>query len=306
MKLILSKILLLLLAATLVILPLASCEKNDNTPPASTPSETPAETPEETPEASETESLPETEESTPEETEPETEPVKEPITLNIGSYNIANGQNSKKIKKIGTDILEKELDIVGLQEVDQKVLRTGRMDSLKLLSESSGLQYYAFFKAIDLQGGEYGVAVLSKYPIVETYRTELYSADQEQRVLGHAVIDVNGTLINFFVTHLSFESKALRDAQYATIAEKTAELDNFIITGDFNTSNFDEYAPIKNADMVNNASYSIKTFPNPEPTSSIDNIIFSKDNWTFEKPKVRANGNSDHCMLYAVGTFDPN
>lgn len=304
MKLILSRILPLLLAATLVVIPLSACSPANS--PIDTPEESPTEAPSETPEETPEESTPEAEESTPEETEPETEPLKDPITLTIGSYNIANGKNYKHIKNIGTDIMEKELDIVGLQEVDQKVLRTGRMDSLKLLSESSGLQYYAFFKAIDLQGGEYGVAVLSRYPIVETHRTELYSGDKEQRVLGHAVIDVNGTLINFFVTHLSFESKALRDAQYATIAEKTSELDNFIITGDFNTSNFDEYAPIKNADMVNSSKYSIKTFPNPDPTSSIDNIVFSKDNWTFEKPKVRANGNSDHCMLYAVGTFDPN
>ena len=302
MKLILSKILPLLLAAAFVIITLSSCApaSTPNETPKESPTEAPSEAPEETPEESESE------ESTPEETEPETEPLKDPITLNIGSYNIANGKNSTHILKIGEDIKDKDLDIVGLQEVDQKVLRTKRMDSLKLLSESSGLQYYAFFKAIDLQGGEYGVAVLSKYPIVETYRTPLYSADQEQRVLGHAVIDVDGVLINFLVTHLSFESKALRDAQYATIAEITSELDNFIITGDFNTSNFDEYAPIKNADMVNSASYSIKTVPNPDPTSSIDKIVFSKDNWTFEKPKVRANGNSDHCMLYAVGTFDPN
>lgn len=304
MRLILSKILLLLLVATFVMIPLSSCTPAD--PTKETPSETPLETPAETPEETPAETPEETIESTPEETEPETEPLKDPITLNIGSYNIANGKNFKHIKNVGNDIKEKELDIVGLQEIDQKVLRTGLMDSMKLLSESSGLEYYAFFKAIDLQGGEYGVAVLSRYPIVETHRTELYSDDQEQRVLGHAVIDVNGTLINFLVTHLSFESKALRDAQYATIAEITSELDNFILTGDFNTSNFDEYAPIKNADMVNNASYSIKTFSNPNPTSSIDNIVFSKDNWTFERPKVLANGNSDHCMLYATGTFDPN
>ena len=300
MKLILSKILLLLLAATLTVILLSACSpaSDPEETPKESSAETPAETPEETPE--------QTEESIPEETEPETEPPKDPITLNIGSYNIANGKNSSHIKKIGEDIKDRGLDIVGLQEVDQIVMRTKRMDSMKLLSESSGLPYYTFFKAIDLQGGEYGVGILSKYPIVETHRTELYSGGEEQRVLGHAVIDVDGTLINFLVTHLSFEAKSLRDVQFAAIAEKVSGLDNFIITGDFNTSDFAEYAPIKNSDMVNSSKYSIVTFPNPDPKSSIDNIVFSKDNWKFERPKVRANGNSDHCLLYATGTFDPN
>lgn len=295
MKCFITRFLPLLLAVTLIALPIISCGQNDS-PPIS--SSSPTETPEETPI--------ESEESTPEATEPETEPLKDPITLKIGSYNIANGKNSTHILKIGEDIKSKELDIVGLQEVDQKVMRTKRMDSMKLLAESSGLPYYTFFKAIDLQGGEYGVAVLSKYPIVETNRTELYSGDKEQRVLGHAVIDVDGTLINFFVTHLSFESKELRDAQFATIAEKTANLDNFIVTGDFNTSDFTEYAPIKNAGLLNNAYSSIVTFPNPDPKSSIDNIVFSNGNWKFARRAILASGNSDHCMLFATGTFDPN
>ena len=47
-------------------------------------------------------------------------------------------------------------------------------DSIKILSESSGLPYYQFFKAIDLSGGEYGLGVLSRYPIVESESMQLY------------------------------------------------------------------------------------------------------------------------------------
>ena len=265
----------------------AESTPEESTPDASTPDAS-------TPEASESES------------EPETDPPKSPITLNIGSYNIANGLNFKRITSIGTDIKNQNLDIVGVQEVDQFVDRTGRVDSMKMLSDASGLPYYAFFKAIDLQGGEYGVGILSKYPITETDKIELDSGDKEQRVLGKAVIDVDGSLINFFVTHLSAEDKALRPPQFATIAETVAPLDNFIITGDFNTEKFTDYAVIKNADMVNNATYSVNTIPSPNPTISIDNIVFSKANWSFDRPEVLKNGKSDHCLLYATGTFDPN
>ena len=43
----------------------------------------------------------------------------EPIKLRIGSYNIANGRDVNwDFKHIANDIIEKDLDIVGLQEVD--------------------------------------------------------------------------------------------------------------------------------------------------------------------------------------------
>ena len=234
------------------------------------------------------------------------EPSTEPITLNIGSYNIANGSHVKyDISKLGEDIKSKNLDIVGVQEVDQNVLRSGRINTMKLLSESSGLPYFKFFKAISLSGGSYGVGVLSKYPITDSTIHKLYSGNEEQRVLGHAVIDVNGVSVNFLVTHLSFESKELRDAQFAALGEVTAKLDNFIVTGDFNTSDFLEYKAINNANMVNSSSYNVNTFPSPNPGSSIDNIVFSKYHWKFGLPAVLPNGKSDHCMLYAKGTFYP-
>ena len=308
---------------------LAACFEVDNAPDSSEPTDTPTESPSEsksdipaTPtDPEETDPEPtgtEPEETAPEEQKPEptgTEPEEtapeeqkpEPFTLKIGSFNIANGTNVRhSMKHLGEDIKAAGLDIVGLQEVDQFVPRSKNQDSIKLISEYSGLPYYAFFKAIDLNGGEYGVAILSRYPIIETFSQLLYSGTEEQRVAGCAKIDVNGTIINFLSTHLSYESKSLRTKQFAQLAEITANMDNFIITGDFNTNNFAEYAPIKNADMVNNTKYSIYTFPSTGPSSSIDNIVYSTGNWTFENPEIVLNKHSDHCMLYAVGTFTPS
>ena len=294
-----------------LILSLSSCLSPTLDPPPTEPTDTPInETPLVTePIATPTESettateTPDKSEETPEETEPEPEP----FTLKIGSFNIANGSSVRHdMKYLGDDIKNTGLDIVGLQEVDQLVPRSKKQDTVKLISEYSGLPYYAFFKAIDLNGGEYGVAILSRYPIVETFYLKLYSGTQEQRVIGGAKIDVYGTIINFFSTHLSFESKSLRDKQYEQIASLVGDLDNFIITGDFNTADFNEYAPIKNSDMVNNKKHSIYTFPATGPSSSIDNIVYSTGNWSFEKPSILQNKHSDHCMLYATGTFTPS
>lgn len=305
-----TKLFLFLLSFAILISSATACTPDSGSPSESSPSDSSSNiesssSPEEsTPESSDEP----TESPTESETEPEPEPEPETITLKIGSYNIANGGGADHVPNLGADIKNKGLDIVGIQEVDQFANRTGNVDTMKLLSESSGLPYYTFFRAIGIPGGSYGVGVLSRYPIVSDSITKLYSWQEghEARVLGLAVIDVNGTKINFFVTHLSYESKTARDKQFAEIGRAVEGLDNFIITGDFNTSDFKEYSPIKDSDMVNNSTHSIKTFPSPTPTSSIDNIVFSKNDWEFGTPAVLPNGKSDHCMLYATGTFTPN
>ncbi len=43
--------------------------------------------------------------------------------------------------------------------------RLGYIDETKEISELAGYEYYAFSKAISLGDGEYGTAILSRYPI---------------------------------------------------------------------------------------------------------------------------------------------
>ncbi len=235
-------------------------------------------------------------------TEPDTDPLPIERSLRIGSYNLAAGREvNHVIRHLGTDIKNTDLDIVGVQEVDQFTARSGNIDTMKQLSKSSGLEHYAFFKAIDYQGGEYGIGILSKYPILETERYELPSADYEQRVLGRALIDVDGVQVNFFVTHLSYEALDIRTEQFAKVAEITATHIPYVLVGDFNTAEFNEFSVLSGTEMVNNHDHSIPTFPESE--TAIDNIVFSSEAWTFAPPATLENGHSDHHMLYAVGTL---
>lgn len=217
------------------------------------------------------------------------------ITLNIGSYNIANGGYADHdFSKIAEDILARELDIVGVQEVDIGTHRVKKMDTMKELSEKSGYPYYAFFKTIDFWGGDYGVAVLSKYPIIESERIKLTSGWHEQRVLGRVKVDVNGYAVNFFVTHLSYEDLDIRKGQFAEINRVLSGMDNFILTGDFNCDSLDEFQWIDDSSAVNTASYSVLTCGG----DCIDNIVHS-NNFVFSRPDTLDNGHSDHRMLYA-------
>jgi len=55
-------------------------------------------------------------------------------------------------------------DLVLLQEVDRNTTRSGRVDQPAVLARLTGFNV-AFGKSLDFQGGEYGIAVLSRWPI---------------------------------------------------------------------------------------------------------------------------------------------
>ena len=242
-----------------------------------------------------------------------------PLTLKFASYNIFQSRydsvKGEEMSNIARTILENDFDVVGLVEVDKDTGRTGYDVMAKLVEEikkQSGKDYYyAYFPAIEnhWSGGQYGDAVLSKYPIVEEERIMLptwdgkdrYGKDYEPRVLGRTKIEVNGDYINFFVTHLDHTDLDLVQEQLDYIAETLKAYDNFVLTGDFNTSDFSQYEVIENASMVNNESFYIVTYGHNYV--SIDNIVYSSATWKFSIPHVVKDSYSDHYALYATGVF---
>ncbi|ULT41286.1 endonuclease/exonuclease/phosphatase family protein [Niabella defluvii] len=80
------------------------------------------------------------------------------------------------------DAIKKERpDVVALQEVDINTGRSGKVNQAAQLALKTGLKSFYFAKAIDHDGGDYGVAILSKYPLsdMKTYRLPMDSATQE-------------------------------------------------------------------------------------------------------------------------------
>lgn len=231
----------------------------------------------------------------------ETEETEEPegTKLVIASFNIAAG------KKVGfyypllaEDIVASGADIVGIQEIDQVTTRNSYQDTLEILSQETGMEYYAFAPALTpYQEGEYGIGVLSKYPIVsyEFYQLPMLSDTEEQRVLLHAKIDVNGETLDFFVTH--GQQVSIR-RQLEKANEYISQCESFILAGDFNTSNYGNYKLIEN-------SYTVVGELNPILTSeehSFDNLVISND---IVSKNVRTidTQHSDHYMLLADVTL---
>ena len=227
------------------------------------------------------------------------------FNLKIGSYNICKAQHTNwDLTKMANVIKNAGLDIVGFQEVDNKTKRTNYSEQIKVLSQKTGLKYYKFFKAFDFNGGGFGVAILSRYPIVDSDITYLPSGNCEQRILARAGIRVNNEIINFFVTHLSYNGEGISRAnQFTTIANKISKYNNVILTGDFNTESWKEFDPIVNKGMqlLNNSTKKVTTYVDETYGGlALDNIIWQKSMFTAGAASTVKDSGSDHYMLYAT------
>ncbi|RYF99018.1 MAG: endonuclease/exonuclease/phosphatase, partial [Chitinophagaceae bacterium] len=130
--------------------------------------------------------------------------------LKVMSYNIHHCNPPSAGSEINVDTIAAVIrkynpDLVALQEVDVKTKRSGSVDQARLLGEKTGMQYY-FFKAINHDGGEYGVAILSKEPVTSFKQYTLPtipSSKGEPRILSTINIKTReGKELLFACTHL--------------------------------------------------------------------------------------------------------
>lgn len=88
-------------------------------------------------------------------------------TVRVLVYNIHAGKDARgvdNLQRVVALIRETRADLVLLQEVDQGTRRSGVVDQPAVLAVGSGL-HVAFGSALDYDGGKYGVATLSRWPI---------------------------------------------------------------------------------------------------------------------------------------------
>ncbi|MBE6677065.1 MAG: hypothetical protein E7594_09550 [Ruminococcaceae bacterium] len=218
------------------------------------------------------------------------------MKLRVVSYNIRNGHDVRHdMSLLAADILSVGADIVGLQEVDVRTSRAGGRDTLAELARALGWVHCAFCRAIDFAGGQYGTAILSCYPINAFEIIPLPTpASAEGRSVGHAVLDADGERVDFFNTHLSVESGAMRAPQFELLADLTAQSPSWILTGDFNTADLSCFDGFEGASLANPGKYA--TFP--ASGEGIDNILCSPD-WHIVGTGTLQNHHSDHLLLWA-------
>ena len=161
--------------------------------------------------------------------------------LRVMTWNIHHGEGldgKVDLEHFSRLIRSERADIVALQEVDKGVERTGRRDFPAELGRLTGMSC-VFSNNYDYQGGEYGNAVLTRFPIKRSANYHYQKVNEtEQRGLLQLVLDVYGRELAFLVTHL--DHRASDAARWSNVGEIERVLQSYhglpiIFCGDFNT-----------------------------------------------------------------------
>jgi endonuclease/exonuclease/phosphatase family metal-dependent hydrolase len=158
--------------------------------------------------------------------------------LRVMTYNIHVGVGMDKrqdLARIAEVIRRARVDLVGLQEVDRGVERTGRVDEIRELARLTGMEY-AFAHNLNYQGGQYGVAVLSRFPILSIdHRRYLNTREAERRGFVRVEVEVKGRRLSFVTTHLDWQHEDGREYEARQLLDALAAIRQpLVVTGDFN------------------------------------------------------------------------
>ena len=159
-------------------------------------------------------------------------------TLRVMTYNIHVGVGMDKkldLQRTAEVINAEHPDLVGLQEVDRGVKRTEVKDEIAELAKLTAMNY-AFAHNLDYQGGQYGVAILSRYPIKQIdHRKYENRREAERRGMIRVEIEFAGRTINFVTTHLDYQ---FEDGRVFETEQMLKFLEGvkgpLIVVGDFN------------------------------------------------------------------------
>ena len=127
-------------------------------------------------------------------------------------------------------------DLVALQEIDSVTTRTGGVDQAAELGRLTGLAHL-FGSFMPYQGGAYGMALLSRWPIDASRNLRLPDGDEPRTALGASVVSPRtGQSVRFVGIHF-YRTEDERLAQ-ATRLEAYLESDTIptILAGDFNST----------------------------------------------------------------------
>src|SRR5699024_1710306 len=222
------------------------------------------------------------------------------LEITVGTYNIQAGMNNDgkyDLDSTAETIRKSGADIIGLNEVDVHWGSRSEFDNVvKILANKLGMEYF-FVPIYNLDPSnpedptrQYGVAILSKYPIVHAenhYMTRLSTQDPDpspQLMPGflQAQIHINGADVWFYVTHLDYRKDPyIREMQVEEMLGIISEHDHNILVGDMNAEpDAPELAPLFQtfqdawASIHDSPGY---TFPADDPVKRIDNVLLSPD-----------------------------
>ncbi|ASK64348.1 hypothetical protein CFK37_09235 [Virgibacillus phasianinus] len=248
------------------------------------------------------------------------------VTVKVATYNTHAGigvDGRYDLDRIADTIRESGAEIIGLQEVD--VHWGGRSqyeNEIKILADKLNMNYF-FAPIYNLdppsEGSprrQYGVAVLSKYPILNAEnhniaRLSTQDPNPSPRPAPgflEAQIHVLGEEVWFYVTHLDYRpDPTVREMQIEDMLEIMSGHSNSLLVGDMNASpDSPELDPLFQqfgdawAMTHENPGY---TYPSHSPIKRID-YLFTTPGMEVESAHIFQSKASDHLPVTSDVTFE--
>lgn len=242
----------------------------------------------------------------------ESESNKKNKKITVMTYNVkyCSGYNTTKvdIDSIAAVIKYYKPDVVFFQEIDRFTTRSGKVDQLSVLSKKTNMPFTFYGKAINYQGGESGLAIMSRYNLSDTIRTDLPRVDLgpnvyvSYRILLQANISVNDKKLTIATSHLELTQEN-RDLQVPRINEILSKSTYPVVFGgDFNaTPENNTITTLMSYDFKKTCTEGCLTITSKNPTREIDYIMYRPEKAfniiSHEVPQTLA---SDHLPVVVV------
>jgi Metal-dependent hydrolase len=229
-------------------------------------------------------------------------------TLRIMTYNIHVGVGMDKkldLQRIADVINHDKPDLVGLQEVDRGVKRTEGKDEIAELAAMTRMDY-AFAHNLDYQGGQYGVAILSR-ALLKNVEHQMFAnkREAERRGMLRVEIEFDGKVVNFVTTHLDYQYEDGRVFETEQLLKFLEPVQGpLIVVADMN----DEPAgaaynlmrsKFEDAWVASHAKDEGFSYPADKPIKRIDHIFYRADGFKARKASTIQTLASDHVPVVA-------
>lgn len=196
------------------------------------------------------------------------------LSLSLASYNIHRcfGTDGRYAPERTAEVIDAlDADIVGLQEVDMRLLVDGRAQ-LDFLAATLSFDAVA---GPNIKGrrGKFGNALLTRWPVRAVYRSDLSVRHYEPRGAIVTELDVDGQPLRVVVTHLGLNAaeRRLQVRHLLGALDEVSQGIPTIIMGDFN-----EWRPTRGALRAIDRRFGIslmpRTFPSRLPLLPLDRI----------------------------------
>lgn len=189
--------------------------------------------------------------------------------LRILTYNVRNGKgmdSRRDLDRTAAVIRDLQPDVVALQEIDSVTLRSEGEDVAAVLAEKCGMNC-AFSKAIDFDGGSYGIAILSREKPLSLRRTPLPGREERRTMIAAEFDDYV-----FVSTHLSLTP----EDRMASIGIIVRELKRYgkplFIAGDWNATPDSEFIAALGEHLQILSDSTVPTYPADRPSVCIDYV----------------------------------